>query len=212
MEHIRYAQRRVQQLPKAATVSPPCWQALCDWVLRHPKILASDHVFIYNRHTMTAIQVASSDMTPFLTTMLVSQSQIAGMPSSDTSRCWHRPRLAGALRAINSMYMMSERDVPDLVLLNHSYVTTSSCPEEDLLALRQNGIQDVQWDVIAHLGCAWLRVLAAARSVQRGWRRHRARSRAARLIQARWRFVVARPHHPVCQRRLMRELNGLNIE
>lgn len=104
---------------------------------------------------------------------------------------------------------MSERDVPDLVLMNHSYLTTSSCPEDDLLALRLNGIHDCEWDVIANLGCAWLRVLMAARSVQRGWRLHRARSRAARLIQARWRFVVARPHHPVCKRRMMREFAAL---
>ncbi len=209
MEAIVAVRPRLQRLPADVKTSPACWQALCDFVLHHPLARPSDAYRVYGKYTVTAVDLSSPDLTPFLTSMLLHQDAIAHSPSTETTRCWHRPRLAGALRALCSLYLMADRDVTETRLMVHAYVYAPCDDAGDLSPLCANGIDDVEWGVIARLGCSWLRAVAAARAVQRGWRLHRLRQRAARLIQARWRFVVARPSHPVCQRRLRRELSGL---
>lgn len=40
---------------------------------------------------------------------------------------------------------------------------------------------------------------------------HRRQCKAARVIQAYWKFANSNPYHPVCQRRLMREYDSMTI-
>jgi hypothetical protein len=121
---------------------------------------------------------------------------------------WSDPRYAGVVFAMHALLLWCENWASE-VLERVTAASMRSVHAHDARICSMIAADcwylDRDWLELRQTACAWLRSLQAARAIQRAWRRHAVRVRAARLIQARWRFVVAWPRHVVCRRRLLVE-------
>lgn len=117
---------------------------------------------------------------------------------------WFEDRYAGVTFAIHALYLRPSRTY--LATKSHDECETLSL---DAVYMRAAHDHESSWSDVQTIACGWIRAHMAARAIQRAWRRYVVRRRAARLIQARWRFVNVWPRHPVCMSRLKHEWGGM---
>jgi hypothetical protein len=129
---------------------------------------------------------------------------------------WFDLRYVGVLSAVTGALGLaanvgnaaSRRECLHL-MLSRAYVRTA-IDQAEFEGIVKEGVDSHGWDVVQRLGCTWLRVIAAARTVQRAWREHHDRRvQGVNVIKDILREALSNPGYDACRRRLKREFAEL---